>query len=171
MSPCLPPSPLSLSRHLPSAERAAALLRELRNDATLNATQTANAPRGGGCRNVGEAWSTRPTTPPVSGPLLLVSLPFRASPLCAAHKVKTKTVNIKLELSACTQHFPLCTVHWPIPNALTDDRRYFSGRGRWESSQSYLNVTWGCISVSPNAVTTTTSTADLQLRCENLYKK
>lgn len=164
-------SPSSLSRQLPSAVRAAALLREPRN-AECNSNSKRSEGEGAGVGMVGGAWSTRPTTPPVSSLVTCVASLWRF-PLFAVHKVKTKTVNIKRSSQLALSTFHCTVVRWPIRNALDDGRRDrdYSGRGRWESSQSYLNVTWSCISVSPSAVATTTSMADLQLRCKNLQKK
>lgn len=146
----------------------------LESHATLNATQTANAPRG---RERVSEWLAEHEAlgqqlRQLAVPCSLCRFPL-ALPLYAVHKVKTKTVNIKRSSQLALSTFHCTVVRWPIRNALDDGRRDrdYSGRGRWESSQSYLNVTWGCISVSPSAVATTTSTANLQLRCKNLQKK
>lgn len=96
--PSLPSS--SLSRQLPSAVRAAALLRELRNAECNSNSKRSEGEEGVGM--VGGAWSTRATTPPVSGPLLLVSLPhLRCS------QSQNQDSQYQAKLSACTQHFPL----------------------------------------------------------------
>lgn len=143
----------------------------LESYATLNATQTANAPRG---RERVSEWLAEHEALGQQLRQLAVPCYFPSRhPLCAVHKVKTKTVNIKRSSQLALSTFHSTVVRWPIRNALDDGRRDrdYSGRGRWESSQSYLNVTWGCISVSPSAVATTTSMAVLQLRCKNLQKK
>lgn len=98
-------SPSSLSRQLPSAVRAAALLREPCN-AECNSNSKRSEGEGAGVGMVGGAWSTRPTTPPVSGPLFLVSLPFGASPLRCSQS-QNQDSQYQAKLSACTQHFPL----------------------------------------------------------------
>lgn len=143
----------------------------LESYATLNATQTANAPRE---RERVSEWLAEHEAlgqqlRQLAVPCYLCPFPLALPPLRCSQS-QNQDSQYQAKLSACTQHFSLhcCAlantqcIRW---------RQAGRGRGRWESSQSYLNVTWGCISVSPSAVATTTSTANLQLRCKNLQKK
>lgn len=103
----------------------------LESHATLNATQTANAPRE---RERVSEWLAEHEA--LGQQLRQLAVPCVASlsrhPLCAVHKVKTKTVNIKRSSQLALSTFHCTVVRWPIRNALDDGRRDrdYSGRGR-----------------------------------------